>query len=101
MKTFTKKLEDFVCENCGHSMKGNGYTNHCANCLWSKHVDINPGDRAESCGGLMKPIEIIQIKQEFSVLQKCVKCGHQRKNRISKEDNFDVVLKIIKDKVDR
>ncbi len=82
-------------------MKGNGYTNHCANCLWSKHVDVNPGDRAEGCGGLMKPIEIIQVKQEFSVLQKCQKCNHQRKNKISSEDNFDVVLKLIKEKADR
>lgn len=101
MKTFTKKTENFVCENCGVENIGNGYTNHCANCLWSKHVDVNPGDRAEQCGGLMKPIEIIQIKQEFSVLQECQKCGHQRKNKISKEDNFDVVLKIIKDKASR
>ena len=52
---FKRKIEDFVCGNCGENIKGDGYTNHCPKCLWSKHVDINPGDRASDCGGLMEP----------------------------------------------
>ena len=56
--TFIRKTEDFVCENCGQEVKGNGYTNHCPRCLYSKHVDINPGDRASDCGGLMKPVAV-------------------------------------------
>ena len=55
---FNRKKENFVCENCGEKVEGNGYTNHCPNCLWSKHVDINPGDRAETCHGLLKPIAV-------------------------------------------
>lgn len=38
-KNFTRVIEDFICENCGTEVKGNGYTNHCPKCLWSKHVD--------------------------------------------------------------
>src|SRR3990167_4839651 len=56
VKKFQRKIEDFVCENCGCGVKGDGYTNHCPKCLWGKHVDVNPGDREEECGGMMKPI---------------------------------------------
>jgi hypothetical protein len=31
------------------------YRNHCPACLWSKHVDVQPGDRAATCRGLMRP----------------------------------------------
>lgn len=52
-KNFIHCQEDFVCEVCGTKVKGTSYTNHCPNCLWSKHVDQNvPGDRAELCHGL-------------------------------------------------
>ena len=53
MKKFIKVKEDFVCEHCGAEVKGDGYTNHCPKCLWSKHVDVHPGDRAAECGGMM------------------------------------------------
>ena len=41
-QNFKRKIEDFVCGNCGEKIKGDGYTNHCLQCLWSKHVDITP-----------------------------------------------------------
>ena len=48
-RRFTRTVGDFVCENCNTSVKGNGYTDHCPCCLYSKHVDINPGDRDCDC----------------------------------------------------
>ncbi len=50
-RKFTKIDEEFICENCGKKVEPLGYTcrNHCNNCLYSKHVDINPGDREETC----------------------------------------------------
>ena len=39
---FKRKKENFVCENCGAEVKGDGFTNHCPKCLYSKHVDIFP-----------------------------------------------------------
>jgi len=96
MKKFTKKIEDFVCENCGTKVSGNGYTNHCPNCLYSKHVDINPGDRMSECGGLMKPIEILQKNGEFIILHKCEKCGFERKNKVSDKDNINTIIKLSK-----
>ena len=60
MKTFTKNDNAFVCENCGKSVNPLKYTsrNHCPHCLCSIHVDINPGDRQNSCKGLQQPIAV-------------------------------------------
>jgi ribosomal protein L37AE/L43A len=96
MKQFTRTIEDFVCEHCGTKVKGTGYTNHCPNCLWSKHVDVNPGDRAESCGGMMKPVAVEIDRGEYILLHKCEKCGQQKKNKTVPEDNFEVILSLAK-----
>jgi hypothetical protein len=99
IKKFQRKIEDFTCGNCGAKVKGNGYTNHCPVCLWSKHVDINPGDRAAECGGLMKPIDIELKKGQYTIVQKCQKCGHIRKNKVAKEDSMDKVAEISHNKI--
>lgn len=91
---FKKHIEDFVCEGCNEKVKGDGFTNHCPKCLWSKHVDIFPGDRAEECGGMMEPIDSEKNGGEWRVIHKCKKCGKISKNKLSPEDNFDQLLKI-------
>ena len=91
---FKKTVEDFVCENCGKNVDGNGYTNHCPHCLWGKHVDIFPGDRAEKWGGLMEPIDTEENGGEWCVIQKCKKCSKIHKNKLSTLDNFDKVVNI-------
>lgn len=52
LSKFTEIDEEFICENCCKEVSKLGYScrNHCPYCLHSKHVDINPGDRAEECG---------------------------------------------------
>jgi Zn finger protein HypA/HybF involved in hydrogenase expression len=94
--TFKRNIEDFKCENCGNEVIGNGYTNHCPKCLYSKHVDINPGDRASSCSGLMEPISIEKKKGEERIIHKCKKCGFEKANKIQKDDNFDLIIEISK-----
>lgn len=96
MKKFTRKIENFICENCGFEVIGNGYTNHCPKCLYSKHVDINPGDRSCECNGLMKPVEILQKNGEFVILQKCQKCGFERKNKVNEKDDYKKIMEISK-----
>ncbi|OHB14902.1 MAG: hypothetical protein A2431_02840 [Candidatus Zambryskibacteria bacterium RIFOXYC1_FULL_39_10] len=91
---FKRKIEDFVCEKCGLQVKGDGFTNHCPKCLYSKHVDIFPGDRSEDCDGLMAPISAEENGGEWSVIHKCQKCQKLQKNKISKEDDFDKVVEI-------
>ena len=94
MRKFQRKKEDFICENCNKKVKGDGYTNHCPACLWSKHVDINPGDRLAECKGMMKPIGLDKKGDIFSVVQKCEKCGHERKNKLVVDDSFDEAVKL-------
>jgi len=93
-REFTKNIEDFVCENCGANIEGNGYTNHCSQCLYSKHVDIHPGDRASNCGGLMEPIEVTQESDSYTLTHKCKTCGHAKKNKLAQDDNMDEVVEI-------
>lgn len=92
---FKKVIENFVCEKCGTEVKGNGFTNHCPKCLWGKHVDISPGDRAESCGGLMEPINAETEKGKYMLTHKCVKCFREKRNRVSNNDDFDQVVLIV------
>ncbi len=95
VKKFQKRKEDFVCENCGEKVKGSGYTNHCPKCLWSKHVDIFPGDRLEDCGGMMEPVDVESKKgSRFVLVHKCVKCGEVARVGMSKEDNMELAIKI-------
>ncbi len=92
---FIRTKEDFICEHCGFAVKGNGYTNHCPKCLWSKHVDIHPGDREEVCRGMMKPVSI-ETKGGISsrVVHKCEACGFERPAPILTIDDQDEVQKI-------
>lgn len=93
-KKFRRNKEDFICENCNQENFGDGYTNHCSDCLYSKHVDINPGDRAEDCHGLMKPIETFHKNSQYFIKHKCLKCGHIKNNKVSKNDSFDKLIEI-------
>lgn len=96
MKTrkFQRTKEDFICEHCGQEVKGNGYTNHCPNCLWSRHVDVNPGDRQAACRGMMEPIKIDSKNGEYVIVHRCVKCGFERRNKVVQGDNFQLIIKI-------
>lgn len=91
-KIFQKRMEDFVCEQCEFPVVGDGYTNHCPRCLYSKHVDIHPGDRLASCGGLMEPVSCIRERGQEKLLQRCKRCGFERNNKVQREDNFEALL---------
>jgi len=94
-KNFIRKKEDFKCLNCGYEVKGSGYTNHCPNCLYSQHVDLNvPGDRENKCGSPMKPIGVEKKGEEYIILHQCINCGAKKKNKASKNDNFEKIIKI-------
>lgn len=91
---FQRTIENFVCGHCGLEVIGNGYTNHCPRCLYSRHVDINPGDRAADCGGLMKPVRVESRGTEWYLLQACKSCGFERRNKVAPEDNREVLLEL-------
>ena len=94
MRQFQRRREDFVCEHCGVEVHGNGYTNHCPHCLYSKHVDVNPGDREETCGGLMEPVSLEQKDGQYILVHQCQKCGFERRNKVCEEDDFEAVLSL-------
>ena len=97
MKQKTKRDEEFICENCGKKVDKLGYTSrdHCPYCLCSKHVDCLPGDRMESCHGILKPVQVeLDSKKGYVIVYKCSKCGAIRKNKAAEDDNKDLLIKL-------
>ena len=87
-KRYTKNDSSFICENCGKEVKPLGYSsrNHCPFCLWSLHLDVNPGDRESDCGGKMRPIKAEpDAKKGYVLIHRCEKCGALRRNKTAHE----------------
>lgn len=91
LRGFTRTIEDFICEKCGARVTGNGYTNHCPSCLWSKHVDENPGDRASLCGGEMEPMSLKVQGGARIILHRCGRCGFTRRQHASASDSAEAL----------
>lgn len=68
------------------------YTNHCPHCLWSRHVDVHPGDRAARCRAPMRPFRLLYEKGRFVLVHECVRCGAQRRCRASRNDDLSTLL---------
>lgn len=98
MKKFTMRDESFVCENCHNNVSPLNYTarDHCPICLYSKHVDIMPGDRNNPCKGLLEPIGIEKFKDTYKIIYKCQKCKQQHKNIMAKDDNIEKIIELSK-----
>lgn len=99
MKVFNMIDENFICENCGHEVKKAMYTarDHCPYCLYSKHLDINPGDRLNTCRGLLKPIAIEKFKDSYKIVYKCTKCGMIHKNIMANDDDMNLIIELTKE----
>ena len=91
---FTKIDEEFICENCGKKVSKLGYTcrNHCPYCLRSKHLDINPGDRLNTCKGMLKPIKIEKFKDTYKIIYECEKCKKLHKNIMANDDDINIII---------
>lgn len=91
---FRKMNDSFVCEHCGSQVVPAEKTsrNHCPFCLYSKHVDIVPGDRMEVCQGLMKPVDYDYKHGLFIIRYKCIKCGKEGNNKAAADDQLDDLL---------
>ena len=93
---FKRTIEDFVCGHCGAKVTGTGFTNHCPVCLWSKHVDITPGDRASGCNGMMEPIRVEVEKDETIITHQCIICKHEKRNKTAENDSEDEIVRVMK-----
>ena len=106
-KRFTKNDSGFICKNCGKEVLPLGYTsrNHCPFCLCSLHVDINPGDRANECQGILRPIQTLpDPKKGFVIIHRCDKCGKIHRNRAANEakvqpDSIGLIIKLSAEEV--
>jgi rubrerythrin len=96
VKRFQRRKDDFLCQYCGKNVAGSGYTDHCPACLWSQHVDINPGDRQNVCRGLMEPQEIELRHGEHFIHYRCQKCGFCHRVRAAAGDSLEEIIKLVK-----
>ena len=96
MKRFNMKDEEFICENCKVKVSKLNYIDidHCPNCLYYKNVDINPGDRLNTCLGLLEPIGIEKYKDTYKIIYRCQKCKEIHKNIMAKDDNMDLIIEL-------
>ena len=84
--------EIFTCKVCGREVipdgAGTSHRNHCLNCLSSLHVDVEPGDRASDCGGIMEPVSVwVRKNGEWAIIHRCKRCGAFSSNRVAADDN--------------
>ncbi len=93
-RKFQKRVENFVCEKCGRNVEGTGYTDHCPDCLWSKHIDINPGDRKSKCKGAMEPVGIEIRGGENIIHYQCTECGYKHRVKAASDDSIDKLIEL-------
>ncbi len=101
-KRFSKNDAAFVCGHCGRKVLPLGFTsrNHCPFCLYSRHVDVLPGDRANACTGLMRPVKAEpDAKRGYILYHKCERCGEITRNRAAHEakvqpDDLDLIIRL-------
>ncbi|MDD3822075.1 MAG: RNHCP domain-containing protein [Bacilli bacterium] len=97
-KQFIMMDEGFSCVICGKYVNPLKYTarDHCPNCLFSKHVDDNPGDRGNNCHGILEPVAVEPSKKAlYKIIYVCQKCGEIKKNIMAEDDNMNIIMKLV------
>ncbi|MGL4611045.1 MAG: RNHCP domain-containing protein [Trueperaceae bacterium] len=93
MRRFTAQGTNtaFRCLHCDADvppLDNGSYRNHCPYCLYSLHVDINPGDRANDCKGVLEPVGVEHSsKKGWIILHRCQACGELRRNKAALDDS--------------
>ncbi|MFF0550050.1 RNHCP domain-containing protein [Streptomyces sp. NPDC004311] len=99
----TTENTGFTCGNCGRTVVrliNGSYRNHCPHCLHSLHVDVSPGDRANDCRALMRPVAVEHHSAKgYMIVHQCTGCGARCRNRMADDphqgDDLDVVLSLM------
>lgn len=100
-RTRANDASDFVCIHCRSNVPaqawGTKHRNHCPICLWSRHVDDEPGDRASPCRAPMEPIAI-EVRSsaggEWAIVHRCTACRVIGTNRIAGDDDERALLSL-------
>ncbi|MGE0796316.1 MAG: RNHCP domain-containing protein [Acidimicrobiia bacterium] len=82
----------FRCTHCRLDVPldapGTRHRNHCPACLWSRHLDDTPGDRASGCDATMEPIAVtVRGDGEWVLVHRCLGCGALHLNRTAGDDS--------------
>lgn len=93
---FIKLNENFTCDICGKEVPKHKTSSrdHCNNCLYGKHVDINPGDRLNECKGTLEPIGIDITNSRTRIIYICKKCKEKRLCITAPDDNKDILINL-------
>lgn len=85
---------------------GTCHRNHCPDCLWSKHVDLNKsGDKKAQCLAMMEPVGLTfkqegfdkfgnRKKGEIMIIHRCINSDKISINRIAADDNPETILEV-------
>lgn len=99
--TVTGTNNAFTCAHCGQqvqALQNGSVRNHCPHCLHSLHVDIDPGDRASECHGLLEPIGVDSSgKKGWIIVHRCLRCGAIKRNKAALDDplqpdDYDLIV---------
>ena len=98
-RRFDERATSFRCVHCRLDVPsdapGTAHRNHCPYCLWSRHVDDDPGDRSSDCLASMEPIAItVRGDGEWVLIHRCNGCGVLHSNRIAGDDNPLLLVRI-------
>jgi len=89
----------FRCTHCRLDVPsdapGTRHRNHCPTCLWSRHLDVSPGDRSARCAAAMEPIAVsVRDDGEWQLVHRCSGCDAVRLNRIAGDDNAHSLMRL-------
>ncbi len=75
--------EAFTCAHCTMAVPVHGRSSrdHCPFCLRSLHVDVVPGDREASCGGILDPVGVERRGTRTMIHYRCRACAESRVNQ--------------------
>ncbi|MBI4727102.1 RNHCP domain-containing protein [candidate division TA06 bacterium] len=89
----------FHCTHCNKPVTNGSYHNHCPFCLHSLHVDFLPGNRQNTCRGLMSPVGIRNSKKGYQIVFRCCRCGSNGVNLVAENtiqpDDFNLLLSLM------
>lgn len=93
---FKKNNETFSCIHCGGTVPQHPTSSrdHCNNCLFGLHVDVNPGDRLNQCKGVLEPVGLKIANGKKQIVYTCQKCEKRVFCIVAPDDNKEEIIKL-------
>jgi DNA-directed RNA polymerase subunit RPC12/RpoP len=93
---FTENNEGFTCLVCGQDVPPHPSSSrdHCTRCLTGLHVDVNPGDRMNDCGGVLEPIGLQVKGGKRQIVYRCRKCHAHVFNVVAPDDDPELIAEL-------